>query len=577
MVVGGLRGRLYLRDSRLRGCSSETSDIRSATLPKAWGSSVMSRTCAISAYGVGTKALTAPSGYAASATAPSATAAGLAAPVSNPPAVVTTITNTVQTGVVTTSSGPAAGSGSGSGSGGGAGSGGGSNSSTANLWVSPSGGSCERQATAGAEVASHDCGSLGAAYAAASCGDVINIDAGTYSADQSLADKPALDSCASRVTMEAAPGVSQSSVVFSTISSGNGTQGNTNGASNWVLRGVTAKTMINVYPPSTNVTVDDVHGGTMTITATNNVTVQNSNFGPCYNLITLPAAQNNDNGQPGPTYSPNPAVTCNSNFKINGTWTQQSGQVYDLNGLTITNDVIHDFIDDNSNTSTDHFECMFINGGSNITIDSTKFYDCQIYSIFLQPFSGYPISGLTIQNDWFWANQNASGSCASNGCSSVGAPRNSAVDFGESTSTDVTNVLVRYNSFDPADGIMIDGTNPGPGTNIRFLGNIFGNSGYLPCLTNASYGYNVWFSAQSSFHGTCGTGDVNNTATSPFVSTGNSGNTLDDLHLICNSYPQNYVTANTTDYQLNFDAQGETRATNGPRDAGAEAATSCGT
>jgi hypothetical protein len=363
----------------------------------------------------------------------------------------------------------------------------------ANLWVSPSGGSCVRQATAGAEVGGQDCGSLNAAYQAASCGDRVYIDAGTYSAEQDLVDKPSLDSCSDPVVFENAPGTTRSQVVFSStnlgqagyganpggIDSGNDSQGTTNGASNWMLEGVTVKQQISLFPPTHGVTIDDVQGGTMTIAATSDVTVEYSNFGPCYNLVTTTSGQTNANGQAGPTFSPDPAVSCNSNIKISGTWTQADGTVYDLNGLTFKNNVIHDFIDDNSNASTDHFECMFINGGSNITLDSNKFYDCQIYSIFLQPFSGYPINGLTIENNWFWADQNLEGACSANGSCPAAAARDSALDFGEPSSSDVTNVLVRYNSFDPSDGITLDGTAPSSSSNVRFIGNIVGDSGSL--------------------------------------------------------------------------------------------------
>ena len=460
---------------------------------------------------------------------------------------------------------------------------------TANLWVSTSGGSCARESTLGAEVPSGDCGSLNAAYQAASCGDRVYIDAGDYAAEQDLVDKPSLDSCSVPVVFENAPGTTQSEVVFSNtnlgragyaanpggIDSGNDSQGNTNGASNWTLEGVTVKQEITLFPPTANVTIDNVQGGAMSIAATKNVTVENSNFGPCYNLVTTTTGQTNANGQAGPTFSPNPSVSCNSNIKIMGTWTQQSGTVYNLNGLTFKNNVIHDFIDDNSDEATDHFECMFIDGGANITLDSNKFYDCQIYSIFLQPFSGYPITGLTIQNNWFWADQNVEGPCSANGNCPAPPARDSALDFGESSSSDVSNVLVRYNSFDPNDGITVDGAAPSAASNVRFVGNIVGNSGYKPCIVGATYGYNVWLTTDTSQSTPCGTGDSTQ-ATSPFVTSRQTGSTPDDLHLACNNYARSYVTPNSSDDQLNNDIDGNARNPNGPRDAGASAESACG-
>jgi hypothetical protein len=443
----------------------------------------------------------------------------------------------------------------------------GEESAHANLWVSPPGGRCTRRPTPGPEIATQDCGSFEAAYQVAQCGDVVNIDAGDYGASQSLVDRPALDVCARPVEFRAAAGAPRSSIVLDQLSAGTGTQANTNGASNWTLQGITVRSTINLYPPSRNITIDDVQGGTLTIFATTDLTVENSNWGPCYNLISLTSGKN-ANGQPAPTYSPNPAITCNASIKIGGSWTQANGAVYHLNRLTIRHNVIHDFIDDNSNPYYDHFECMFIDGGANITIDSNKFYDCQIYSIFLQPFSGYPITNLTIQNNWFWANQDLEGSCASNGSCSAAKPRSSALDFGEETSSDVKNVLVRFNSFDPQDGIVVDGTPPDSASGVRFIGNIIGNSGYGQCIAGASYSYNVWLTQDAPHPGTCGPRDIEE-STAPFAARGNSGFTLSDLSLRCGSRARGFVKPNNADYQLDYDIDGKPRNPNGPRDAGA--------
>ena len=51
---------------------------------------------------------------------------------------------------------------------------------SANLWVDTSGGSCVRSAAGGAYVDAQACGSLNAAYAAASGGDTINVRCGSY-------------------------------------------------------------------------------------------------------------------------------------------------------------------------------------------------------------------------------------------------------------------------------------------------------------------------------------------------------------------------------------------------------------
>ena len=424
---------------------------------------------------------------------------------------------------------------------------------------------------AGARIPSQDCASLNQAYQAASCGDVVNIDAGTYTAQQNLLDNPALDDCGQPVVFEAAAGLSRSQVVLGNPnSSGNAIDaydqccGNSPGASNWILEGVTV--LDDIYLSAHNVTINNIQGGSLFITASN-VLVENSNLGPCYNLISLSSGTNN-NGYPAPSYSPNPSVKCNSNIKLAGG-----------DDITFKHNVIHDFLDDDSDGAYNHFECMFVANAENLTIDSNKFYDCQIYAIFIQNAGSGPI---TIQNNWFWASQGGMGGCSANDdCPAENAGGNVpwALTDGDnncsSSNPATTNVLIRYNSFDPASGFSnqsASGCNS-PGSTWRFVGNILGSSSTCSTSTGAVYEYNLWPSGGSK----CGSSDLS-TSTNPFVTTGQDGSTLDDLHLTCGTNPaNNLVTPNTSDYQLNYDIDGNARNTDGPRDAGASAQASCGT
>jgi hypothetical protein len=249
-----------------------------------------------------------------------------------------------------------------------------------------------------------------------------------------------------------------------------------------------------------------------------------------------------------------------------------------LANITFKNNVIHDFLDDDSNSYYDHFECVFIDGGTNVTFDSNKFYDCQIYSIFIQDFQGHPLNGLTVQNNWFWADQGIMGACTSDGncpAENAGGSHEDTLVFGNSSTGAATNVLIRYNSFDPCCGIANEVTPPASSDNVRVIGNILG-PGAGTCISGITYAYNLFKSGT----GPCGTGDTTY-STSPFMATGKYGSTLDDLHLgpsPCSTNPAaNLVTPNTSDYQLNYDIDGNTRNATGPRDAGASAQTSCGT
>ena len=128
------------------------------------------------------------------------------------------------------------------------------------------------------------------------------------------------------------------------------------------------------------------------------MTIENSTFGPCYNEISLTSGSN-DSGYPATSYSPNPSVLCNQNIKGFG------------QNTVFKNNVVHDFLDDDSNPYYDHCECMFVGQDENLTIDSNKFYDCQIYAIFIRNAGAGP---LTIQNNWFWASQGGMGGCSAN-------------------------------------------------------------------------------------------------------------------------------------------------------------------
>jgi hypothetical protein len=205
---------------------------------------------------------------------------------------------------------------------------------------------------------------------------------------------------------------------------------------------------------------------------------------------------------------------------------------------------------------------MFINGGSNITIDSNKWSDDVGYPIGIEPTSVSVGPNITIQNNWFELGKN-------NG-------QQSAVNFsGYSSpmpSNTVSGVTIRYNSTSANIGSFATAFSISSGavnlSNIQVIGNIGANN---TCYSGWTYAYNIWSSANSGK--ACAATD-RTVSTLPYV---NGGIGTEDFHLTCGSIAQTFVTPNTSSYQLNYDIDGNVRSPVGPRTAGASAEASCGT
>ena len=140
-----------------------------------------------------------------------------------------------------------------------------------------------------------------------------------------------------------------------------------------------------------------------------------------------------------------------------------------------------------------HWECMYVNGGKNVTIRSSKFRDCALFDIFAT-ISG-PDAGrighrnLTIENNWFdtpW-DENRSGPPR--------RARPSAVSLAwcQNSPNGYRGVRIRFNSFHRNTGIALDGNTSCTFENVRVTGNLLMYPG--SCARNVSYGYNLWGTA----------------------------------------------------------------------------------
>jgi hypothetical protein len=120
-----------------------------------------------------------------------------------------------------------------------------------------------------------------------------------------------------------------------------------------------------------------------------------------------------------------------------------------------------------------HIEGLAIFAGTNVTVRNSRFFGNAIYDMFVQ--DGGPISGLTLENNWFAkavANDGSEGSAL--GFSGVDA-----------------NVTIRNNSFNDIVSLDNDGSDP-QFTNFVVTGNIGELEGAGCGLRGIAYSYNVW-------------------------------------------------------------------------------------
>jgi hypothetical protein len=284
----------------------------------------------------------------------------------------------------------------------------------------------------------------------------------------------------------------------------------TNAPDRLTLQGFGYSGTIYMWGDADHVTVDGVSGGSVLIQGATNITVRNSEFGPC------------------PSYP----ETCTRFFILDGS---SVGEPRTTN-ILIENNTIHDFP---ISRAGDHWECMFASGGANVTIRGNKVYNCETYDIVLGDNSysaGY--TNWVIENNWFGRT-----------CCYGTSDRLSAVNL-----HGVNDLVIRFNSFGPGQTV----TNEGGGTvtNVRVVGNVLGASG---CATGATYDYNVFLSGT-------GCGQNRRTIAAPYVNASTQGSM--DYHLVPGTAAEGFVTPTTTDYALAYDRDGHVRSA--PRDAGAD-------
>ena len=190
-----------------------------------------------------------------------------------------------------------------------------------------------------------------------------------------------------------------------------------------------------------------------------------------------------------------------------------------------------------------HTEGLAIFAGTNVTVRNSRFYGNSVYDIFMQANSG-PISGVTLENNWFATPVGTTG--RSNGTALASSGVNA-------------NLSIRNNSFNAPISLDDNGTNP-TYSNVVLSGNV-GDLPYNGCSwRGVSFSYNVWRNHK------CGQTDVS-LGGGPLPYRNDADDSSQDYHLT-GGPAKDLIPAGPA--LPAFDIDGDTRPQNGAGDAGAD-------
>ena len=295
------------------------------------------------------------------------------------------------------------------------------------------------------------------------CGDLTVVKNGDYTSQGvvRLLANSTISACRANPDQAVIRGESQQGVIFQYIGWGDSNDNTTLS---------TLKIVWGLNDLGVHNTLDNVDGGSVGISgaATDYVTVQNSDFGPCDTY------GNPVNGEP---------ASCRSN--LSGGLGEGKNKICcgPPNHILIENNVFHDYI---YHGGGPHFECWWIAGGNNVTFDGNKFYNCQTNGVSL----GDQGNDANTSGTWIFRN---------NWCSN--SLNQACFKFGQLPYA--ATMIFRFNSFAP--GKTIGDEEPwtgGPLGRLIISRNILGSGN---CVRGASYSQNLIVP-----HGSCGPTDRTN-------------------------------------------------------------------
>ena len=413
--------------------------------------------------------------------------------------------------------------------------------STANEWVSESGGSCTRYSTRHAYESSKACASINAAIKVASCGDVIEVEGGTYgdheweagmgkgpgsrAEEHVVRENSNLDSCSTQVVVEPEAG---RAVHINRLQVGGGRNGGD--SPDWVaFKGLSIYEATNLMEEGEHVTVDEQQGAIFNVEGDKHVVIENSHFGPCETHEGTPGGEGT---------TEHPCIGDNHILGYNSTPTEY---------VAVRHNVIEHFI-----IYEGHYECLFLGGGKHLLIEGNKFHTCQLMGIFIQPRGNETgeLEDVEIQDNSISQIQTASHPGPTE-------QRGTAISVGANSGTPI-NFLVRYNSLGEHESIETESGSIGGYYDV--IGNLFDGTG--TCQAGYTYAYNGWFSAHH-----CSSGEAEDLAVpylDPSLATPN-------FALTSGSSPaKGLVRDAEAKDKIEWDYSGDRRSATGPWNAGSD-------
>ncbi|HET9721893.1 MAG TPA: choice-of-anchor Q domain-containing protein, partial [Candidatus Saccharimonadales bacterium] len=237
-----------------------------------------------------------------------------------------------------------------------------------------------------------------------------------------------------------------------------------------------------------NITLDHMAATDFYVSASDTVTIQNSDFGNVYNGDCSTVSNRGNTPTPYP----------------------------DSSNVTIKGNIFHDSM--RLTSAQSHPDGLFIQGLNGGVIDGNVFYRDAVLPLYLNSVAGGSIQNISITNNLIHDVVDMTDT----GSSTLSQPQGNfspqTISLGDNN---ISNITVAFNSVSGwirrQDNTQSGGNGTGTTTNLQVYGNIaqgyvYGNS--YGCSINTAFDYNYWYGGSGS---KCGIHDSLGSGSSPFT------------------------------------------------------------